>query len=106
MIILTFALPKLEENKPSLKEKLGTFDGIGAVLSVAWPIPFLFALQQGGLKYAWDSGVIIGTLTTGIAVFIAFMVYETWVQRQGKDSPIFPVRFLTDGMVSLILLCV
>lgn len=64
----------------------------------------VFALEEGGQWFAWDSSQIIGVLAgSGIGV-IAFGIYETWVQRQGKREPIFPVKLLRDPKLSLNIL--
>ncbi|PYI08367.1 putative MFS multidrug transporter [Aspergillus sclerotiicarbonarius CBS 121057] len=82
---------------------LATVDWVGAVLSISWLIPLLFALEEGGSQYSWKSSVIIGTLIGGIVGLITFLAYEAWVQRSGKDA-IFPVRFLYNSVQGLLLL--
>jgi hypothetical protein len=71
-------------------------------------IPILFALQEGGSHYSWQSSEIIGTLVGGIVALITFVVYESWLQLQKNSArePIFPIRFIRDPMQGLLLLYV
>ena len=105
LLFIIPAIPKVHE-KLMEKENLQRVDVIGALLSLAWPTMLVFALEQGGDAYAWNSSQIIGTLTGSGASLIAFGIYEVWVQRQGRQEPIFPVKLLKDPMLSLNIMCV
>ncbi|PSN65615.1 MFS general substrate transporter [Corynespora cassiicola Philippines] len=102
LILLFFSMPKLKDEK-SQWEKLRGFDSIGGLLSVGWPIPLLFALQEAGTRYPWSSGVIIGTLIAGIIGFFLFGGYEAWVSFKTKKEPVLPMRFLTKPCMALLL---
>lgn len=97
------ALPSWNDGKTNM-ERIRSLDGPGGILSVCWPIPLIFALQEAGVSHEWSSGVIIGTLTTGIVLFAVFGLYETWVTYKTPKDPIFPIRFLRNPSMSLILL--
>ena len=99
------AIPKLDGALIE-KDKLRRVDVIGALLSLAWPAMLVFALEEAGQAYAWDSSQVIGTLTGSGVSLVAFGLYEIWVQRKGRQEPIFPVKFLKDPMLSLNILCV
>ncbi|KAJ4301148.1 hypothetical protein N0V90_003238 [Kalmusia sp. IMI 367209] len=103
MAILFATMPGLKDTK-SIKDRLRGFDGIGGTLSVCWPIPLLFALQEAGVSYAWNSGVIIGTLVTAIVLLILFACYETWASYKTNVDVIFPARFVTNPASALLLL--
>lgn len=96
-------MPALADGK-SNTERIRGLDGIGGILSVSWPIPLIFALQEAGVSYSWSSSVIIGTLTTGIVLFILFGLYETWVTYKTSKEPIFPINFLRNPSMALCLL--
>ncbi|OCL11589.1 MFS general substrate transporter, partial [Glonium stellatum] len=100
-IILALAMPGIAE--PS-KERFQNFDILGGILSVGWPVPLLFALQEGGVQYAWNSSPIIGTLTGGLVGMVVFGLYETWVTYKTKNEPIFPIKFLKDPVMFLLLM--
>lgn len=81
-----------------------TMDIVGALLSLAWAIPLIFALQEGGDKYEWNSGVIIGTLVTGGVMLILFVLWEGWAYRRADIDGIFPVHLLKRSVTVLIFL--
>lgn len=101
--ILFFAMPSLKDGK-SMQERFRGFDGFGSVLSVCWPVPLLFALQEAGVQFEWKSGVIIGTLVTGVALFLLFGLYEAVISTKTKIDAIFPIKFLTSPPLALQLL--
>jgi MFS family permease len=103
MVLLFFSMPALHDGK-SNAERVRGLDGIGGVLSVCWSIPLIFALQEAGVSHPWSSGVIIGTLVTGLILLIIFGLYESWVTYRTKIDAIFPVHFLRKSPVALLLL--
>ncbi|KAF2655372.1 MFS general substrate transporter [Lophiostoma macrostomum CBS 122681] len=103
IVLLFFAMPSLKEDK-SNSERRRNFDVVGGVLSVCWSIPLLFALQEGGLHYEWNSAVIIGTLVCGLMGLLLFGVYEGWITYRTHKEAVFPFRFLTRPEMALLLL--
>lgn len=103
MALLFFSMPVLKDGK-SHSERLRGLDSFGGLLSISWPIPLIFALQEAGVSHAWSSGVIIGTLVTGIVILILFGLYETWVTYRTNTDPIFPIRLLRNPPMALTLL--
>lgn len=103
MALLFFSMPTLKDGKTN-SERIRSLDSIGGLLSIGWPIPLIFALQEAGGAHAWDSGVIIGTLVTGIVLLIVFVSYETWVTYRTTREPIFPIRFIRNPSMALALL--
>ncbi|KAF2034646.1 putative MSF multidrug transporter [Setomelanomma holmii] len=101
--ILFLSLPRLNDGK-SNTERIRGLDIHGGLLSIAWPIPLIFALQEAGVSHEWSSGVIIGTLTAGIALFLLFGLYEAWVTYKTAKDPVFPMHFLRNSSMALILL--
>ncbi|KAF7562019.1 hypothetical protein G7046_g2123 [Stylonectria norvegica] len=82
------------KSKAEIKSSMKRMDIIGALLSLAWAIPLIFALQEGGQNYPWKSGTIIGTLVTGVVMFVVFVVWESWAYRRPKIDNLFPVALL------------
>jgi hypothetical protein len=101
--LLFVSLPSLKDGRTNV-ERIRTLDSFGGILSVCWPIPLIFALQEAGVSHAWSSGVIIGTLTTGIVLLALFGVFEAWITYKTPKDPIFPIRFLRNPSMTLILL--
>ncbi|KAF2499849.1 MFS general substrate transporter [Lophium mytilinum] len=102
-ITLWLALPGMTEVK-SHKERIKNFDILGGILSIVWPIPLLFALQEGGSRWEWNSSVIVGTLTGGIVGFIVFISYETWVTFRTTKDPVLNIMFFKKPSMALLLL--
>jgi len=96
-------MPGLSDGK-SNRERMRGFDIVGGILSVCWPVPLLFALQEGGAAYPWSSGVIIGPLVAGVIAFLLFGSWETWISFKTTRDAIFPVRFITNPAMGLLLL--
>ncbi|KAL6706874.1 hypothetical protein ACN47E_005017 [Coniothyrium glycines] len=103
MALIYFSMPTLKNDKTHM-ERVRGLDSIGGLLSICWPIPLIFALQEAGVSHPWNSGVIIGTLVTGIVVLVAFGLYETWVTYRTDIDPIFPIHFLRNPPMALTLL--
>jgi len=103
IIILYIAMPNLNNGKTN-SERIRGLDAVGGLLSVGWPIPLIFALQEAGVAHAWSSSVIIGTLTTGLVLFLIFGLYEAWVTYRTAREPIFPMHFLANPAMGMTLL--
>ena len=103
IVILFTSIPPLSDGKTN-SERIRSLDWHGGILSVCWPIPLIFALQEAGVSHAWSSSVIIGTLTTGLSLFLIFGLYETWITYKTPKAPIFPIHFLKNPSMALILL--
>ncbi|CAO2648981.1 Nn.00g099300.m01.CDS01 [Neocucurbitaria sp. VM-36] len=101
--LLFFSMPTLKDGKTN-SERIRSLDGIGGLLSVCWPISLIFALQEAGGSHSWSSGVIVGTLVTGVGVLVVFVLYEIWVTYRTKKEPIFPIHLLRNPAMALILL--
>ncbi|CAM1501898.1 Fc.00g038820.m01.CDS01 [Cosmosporella sp. VM-42] len=90
------------KSKEEIRRSMITMDVVGALLSLAWAIPLVFALQEGGRTYKWNSGVIIGTLVTGIVMLFVFGLWEFWTYRRTSVDSLFPVGLLKRKVVVLI----
>ncbi|TQV96693.1 MFS multidrug transporter [Cordyceps javanica] len=93
LLLLIPSIPDLGE-KLMDREKLKQVDVIGGILSLVWPTLLVFALEQGGQAYPWQSSIIIGTLVGSVIGFFSFGFYEIRVQRLGKQEPIVEYSFL------------
>ncbi|KAG0368164.1 hypothetical protein BGX24_002919 [Mortierella sp. AD032] len=74
--------------KGSLRDKIKRIDFLGAASLVAGLVVILLALNWGGSKYTWSSGIIIGLLCAGAAIILIFCLIE-WKQAA---EPIIPFR--------------
>jgi hypothetical protein len=57
MVLLFLSLPPIEDGK-SNKERVKGLDSAGGILSICWPIPLIYALQEAGVSHPWSSSQI------------------------------------------------
>lgn len=95
-------MPKVDKSRSH--KNYTSFDVVGGILSVTWPIMFTFAIQEGGTTYSWNSSVIIGTLVAGIVGLFVFVAWEIQLGRTSKKEPVFPMRLLTNPVVALVFM--
>ena len=66
-------------------------DFLGAFMSLAASVLIIFALQQGGVIYAWNSSAIVSVFILSGILWLAFVVWETMLSnRNSVCEPIFP----------------
>ncbi|RGP61088.1 hypothetical protein FLONG3_10643 [Fusarium longipes] len=80
-------------------------DYLGIVLLLSSSVLLVFALEEGGTRYSWNSAVVISTLVIAIVFFIAFGAWEVYVERSSnKQEPVFPPSICNDRICSAMLL--
>lgn len=87
LLVLIFLMPTLRVNRKV------SIDYIGAALLVAWTIPLLLGFTWAGSQYDWLSPQILSLLTVAVVALIAFIVYESWLERRGGQPIIEPSLF-------------
>lgn len=68
----------------SRMEQVKRLDFVGLFLFVAGLALFLIGLSWGGQQYPWKSGYVIGTIVSGFASLVAFVVYGIYRQCLAK----------------------
>ena len=68
----------------------------GAALLVAGTSSILLVLVWGGSEFAWGSPVIVGLALTGVALIVAFVLWE-----HHATEPILPLRLFRDSIFSI-----
>ncbi|OMH79070.1 putative MFS-type transporter YusP [Zancudomyces culisetae] len=81
LVVVVFLI-KLPGPRGALIEKIKRIDFLGAFVFVAALMMILLALNWGGSKYAWDSGVTIGLLVGGAALLVVFVGIELKISRE------------------------
>lgn len=89
-------------------------DYLGAVSSLAASVLLVFALEQAGVAYPWDSAPVIAAFVLSGVLWVVFVVWERYVsikgqrkKEQGKGGvcePLFPWRLACDRFVLGLLL--
>ncbi|KAG0281874.1 hypothetical protein BGZ95_007932 [Linnemannia exigua] len=87
-VAVVVKLLHLPHVKGSLRDKIKRIDFLGAISLVVGLTVILLALNWGGSKHAWNSGIIIGLLCAGAAIILIFCLIE-WKQAA---EPIIPFR--------------
>jgi predicted MFS family arabinose efflux permease len=88
-----------KESHVHSKQKI---DWWGAVTLVGAVVSIMFALELGGSKYDWNSGVILGLFAAFAVMSIAFIMIERKVEDPIISFPMFKIRlFTTSNAVGL-----
>ncbi|KAL1742627.1 major facilitator superfamily domain-containing protein [Schizophyllum fasciatum] len=96
-IIIYLYIP-LKAVSGDIREKLYKVDYLGSFLSLAGNIFLLVPISGGGSTFAWRSGVVIGLLCAGAAVWSFFVLVEWKFCR----LPVLPLRLFTYRTTCLV----
>ena len=77
-----------DESRLTDNRKLKAVDFLGIFLALAGMTVVILGLTWGGKDYAWNSTQVITTLVVGIAVSVAFIMWQ-W---QGPKYPLIPCK--------------
>lgn len=80
---------------------------MGSFLGLTASVLLVFALEQAGSRYAWNSAAIVTTLTLLGLLGLSFIGWEKFIGR-GRivQEPIFPLRLMRSRLFNEMLLCV
>jgi hypothetical protein len=84
------------------KRAISQVDWLGFVLLIAGSVMLVFALQEGGLKYPWQSSTIIASFVVAGICGIAFGIWEAILSRgiSGNSMvPVLPLRLVKNRIV-------
>ncbi|KAI0097180.1 major facilitator superfamily transporter [Nemania sp. FL0031] len=80
-------------------------DFLGALLSLAASILLVFALQQGGVAYSWNSSAIIASFVVSGLLWIGFVLWERKLSLQPiVCEPLFPWRLAKNRFILGLLI--
>lgn len=83
------------------KDTLKKVDLLGAFLVLVASVLLVFALEEGGDRYPWDSAAVIASLVLSAVAWVAFVAWELWLERSHLvQEPIFPMRLLKNRVVA------
>lgn len=103
VIVVAWLFPK---NATPLRINLSSFGRIdwpGAILSLAGSVLIIYALEQGGSEYAWDSApIIVSFVIQGLcwAFFAAWEAFLTFRSSKSAMLPIFPARLVIHRVIA------
>jgi hypothetical protein len=82
-------------------------DLFGAALMLVASILLVYALEEAGTRFSWDSAAIVCPLIVGILSWLLFVYYEVMLEKKKKvKEPIFPMRLLKSRMLTGMFLYV
>ncbi|CAK7214682.1 hypothetical protein SBRCBS47491_002235 [Sporothrix bragantina] len=103
LLTLCYFPPTLKQMHSQLtwQKELKKLDWGGMVLFTAGQVLILLALNWGGSSYPWSSAHIIAPLIIGVAMIVAFVLYEVYVPL---EQPLLPLRLLKNiPYVSIVI---
>ncbi|WP_191567055.1 MDR family MFS transporter [Metabacillus idriensis] len=100
LLAFVFIVFFYKESPVHSKQKI---DWWGSVTLVGAVVSLMFALELGGHKYEWNSGMIVGLFTIFAVLFAAFIFIERKVTDPIISFPMFKVRlFSTSNLLGLL----
>ena len=113
-------LPQLDFATAFTREAVSRIDIGGVILSLAFSILLVFALQEGNVDFPWSSPTIIATLTVSVVSFILFVLWEEWVVGDHRRTlsprllnhsmmptnacePVFPMRLTKHRILACLM---
>lgn len=83
------------------RASLRRLDIIGAILLLFSSALIVFAFEEAGSRYSWQSPTILSTIIVGGVLFIGFLGWEKVADRpRATQEPIFPLRLMKNRLVS------
>ncbi|ROW03115.1 hypothetical protein VMCG_05822 [Cytospora schulzeri] len=87
------------------KSAWSRLDVVGMTLLLVSSVLLIFALEEGGTRFAWSSGAIISTLVLAIILGAAFAAWEVYAERSsGPLEAVFPPSLAKDRLLAAMLL--
>ncbi len=99
IIIFIFMFPQMKAGETRHRIDYG-----GVVTLTLFVAPLIMALTWGGVDYAWNSPVIIGSLAFSVVMLIAFILNEARAEEPIVPLMLFKNRVLTvSAMISFLM---
>ncbi|GFF74437.1 MFS general substrate transporter [Aspergillus lentulus] len=87
------------------KSKCARVDTCGMFLLLASSVLIVFALEEGGSRYPWDSAAIIVPFVLAIIAAVVLAIWEVSLERKGSvQEPVFPPSILKNRLLAAMLL--
>lgn len=87
------------------KSALVRVDYFGMFLLLVSSVLLIFALEEGGTRFPWDSPAIIANMTLAMAMGLGFVGWEWFIDgARSVQEPVFPPSILQDRLISVMML--
>ena len=103
---MLWVYPSRPGDRKFLKRTIIQVDWLGFVLLIAGSVVLVFALQEGGLKYPWESSTIIASFVVAAICWISFGIWEGYLSRGISSNAmvaVFPLRLVKNRIVAASL---
>ena len=89
------------------RSTLARIDIVGIFLLLASSVLLIFALEEGGTRYFWNSAAIVSSLVIAIVLLIVFVIWETFLGESTMvQEPVFPPSIAKDRLPATTLVYV
>lgn len=98
--------PRRPGDPKFFKRAIIQVDWLGFVLLIAGSVMLVFALQEGGLKYPWESSTIIASFVVAGICWIVFGIWEGFLSRgisRNSMVAVFPLQLVRNRIVAASL---
>lgn len=103
LVFLTPSRPPPDKPADTWQGRLDQLDPLGFVLVGPVVICLLFAVQWGGVRYAWGSGRIIALFVVSGVLGITFVASQAWRKDKATVPPqIFLQRSILVGCIAML----
>lgn len=86
------------------KTSFARIDIFGMILLLTSSVLLVFALEEAGTRYSWDSPVVISTLVLAGVSGVTLFVWEVFVdEATSSQEPVFPPSLLKNRLLSSML---
>jgi len=89
-----------------LRQKLEQLDIVGVIISLGFLVAITLPLQDGGVKYPWTDGRILGPLIASVFILGLLLL---WCRYRGREHALIPLELLRDrnlvGCAAVSCLC-
>lgn len=105
-LIIAIVLWVFPKNPTPLRincQSFGRIDWPGSILSLAGSVLLIFALEEGGTVYAWNSAAIIVSFAVQGVCWGLFALWEAVLSSRNSMSsmlPIFPARLVSHRIIA------
>ncbi|KAK7926951.1 hypothetical protein PG985_003949 [Apiospora marii] len=108
LCVVAWVFPVNSQPLPIRQRTFSFVDYPGMLLSLAGLVAFIYAVEKGGARQAWESPDIVATITVSAVAMTGFVVWE-WLVSNAKIPkvrmlPLFPVNLVQTRVLGSIFL--
>jgi Fungal trichothecene efflux pump (TRI12) len=103
--VIIWVFPQNIGQKAHSRALYGKIDWPGVMLSLVGSVLLIFALEEGGVRFAWNSGSIVSSFVVAGVSLVAFSMWEAFLTSKPRAMlPVFPTRLIGNRVITCSLL--